>query len=103
MSTATLTPAAERAQRFADFLTTPIPHDENTRRIDTLRAEGHPKWKSVDLTDIPPGWDVGACVNRGLDPGYQAHCTAPRAQPESLPDSEANSAYRRNICAVIGC
>ena len=23
-------------------------------RIDNLRAEGHPKWKSVDLTDIPP-------------------------------------------------
>lgn len=69
--------------------------------IDRLRAEGHPKWKSVDLTDIPPGWDVGACVNRGLDPAYQANCTAP--QPQALPDSEANSAYRRNICAVIGC
>lgn len=69
--------------------------------IDKLRAEGHPKWKGVDLTDIPPGWDIGACVNRGLDPAYQPHCTA--TAPQSLPESEANSAYRRNICAVIGC
>lgn len=71
--------------------------------IDRLRAEGHPKWRSVDLTDIPPGWDVGACVNRGLDPDYRPHCTAPQAPPQALPESEANSAYRRNICAVIGC
>ena len=69
--------------------------------IDRLRSEGHPKWQSVDLTDIPPGWDVGACVNRGLDPGYRPQCAAP--QPQALPESEANSAYRRNICAVIGC
>ncbi len=73
-------------------------------RIDSLRTEGHPKWKSVDLTDIPPGWEVGTCVNRGLEPDYQANCTAPAA-PEAMPDSEAeaNTAYRRNICAVIGC
>ncbi|SNR33554.1 TAXI family TRAP transporter solute-binding subunit [Paracoccus sediminis] len=72
-------------------------------RIDTLRAEGHAKWQSVDLTDIPPGWEVGACVNRGIDPGYVANCTAP-PQPQAVPaDSEANAAYRRNICAVIGC
>lgn len=71
-------------------------------RIDNLRAEGHPKWKSVDLTDIPPGWEVGLCVNRGIDPGYQLNCTAP-APAATMPESEANEAYRRNICAVIGC
>lgn len=70
--------------------------------IDTLRAEGHAKWQSVNLTDIPPGWEVGTCVNRGIDPGYTARCTMP-SQPQSIPDSEANTAYRRNICAVIGC
>lgn len=73
------------------------------RGIDTLRAEGHAKWQSVDLTAIPPGWEVGTCVNRGIDPGYTAHCTAP-SQTQAVPaDSEANEAYRRNICAVIGC
>lgn len=70
-------------------------------RIDSLRTEGHPKWQSVDLTDIPPGWQIGACVNRGISPDYQADCTAPT--PQAMPDSEANAAYRRNICAVIGC
>ena len=70
-------------------------------RIDALRAEGHPKWQSVDLTDIPPGWEIASCVNRGIDPAYQASC-APAA-PQAAPDSAANEAYRRNICAVIGC
>lgn len=69
--------------------------------IDTLRSEGHAKWQSVDLTDLPPGWDISACVNRGLDPDYQPNCTP--VAPEVQPDSEANAAYRRNICAVIGC
>lgn len=69
--------------------------------IDGLRAEGHPKWQSVDLTDIPPGWDIGSCVNRGLDPEYQASCTL--AAPQGMPDSEANAIYRRNICTAIGC
>ncbi|TBN37771.1 TAXI family TRAP transporter solute-binding subunit [Paracoccus subflavus] len=70
-------------------------------RIDTLRAEGHPKWQSVDLTDIPPGWEIASCVNRGIDPAYQTSCVS--ATPQATPDSEANEAYRRNICAVIGC
>lgn len=70
--------------------------------IDRLRAEGHPKWQSVNLTDIPPGWDIGSCVNRGLDPAFHASCT-PQQAPQPTPESAANAAYRRNICAVIGC
>lgn len=69
--------------------------------IDTLRSEGHAKWQSVDLTAIPPGWDISVCVNRGIDPAYQVSC-AP-ATPEIQTDSAANEAYRRNICAVLGC
>lgn len=69
--------------------------------IDTLRSEGHAKWQSVDLTAIPPGWDISTCVNRGIDPDYQPSCTP--VTPEVQPDSEANAAYRRNICAVLGC
>lgn len=72
------------------------------RRIDALRTEGHPKWQTVDLTDIPPGWEVGACVNMGLDPGYALQCPGLAATAAS-PESAANAAYRRNICAVIGC
>lgn len=70
--------------------------------IDTLRREGHAKWQSVDLTAIPPGWDISTCVNRGIDPGYQPSCR-PATTPEPQADSPANEAYRRNICAVIGC
>ncbi|MDO5704849.1 MAG: TAXI family TRAP transporter solute-binding subunit [Paracoccus sp. (in: a-proteobacteria)] len=71
-------------------------------RLDDLRANGHPKWKDVDLADIPPGWDIGSCVNRGIDPGYAMTCTAPAA-PAAAIESEANEAYRRSICAAIGC
>ncbi|MFV0293971.1 MAG: TAXI family TRAP transporter solute-binding subunit [Paracoccus sp. (in: a-proteobacteria)] len=33
--------------------------------IDDLRVNGHPKWQSVDLGDIPPGWEKSECVVRG--------------------------------------
>ncbi len=72
------------------------------RRLDDLRATGHPKWKSVDLSAIPPGWDIAACVNRGISPDYEINCTAPQPVQQDS-ESDANAAYRRNICAVIGC
>jgi len=76
-------------------------------RLPQLQQNGHPKWKNVDLQDIPPGWDIGSCVNAGLQPDYQLECTAPAPAPASedvVPEeSEANRAYREYICATIGC
>lgn len=71
-------------------------------RLPQLQDSGHPKWKSVDLQDIPPGWDIAGCVNAGLQPDYQLQCTPPAASapPE---ESEANRAYRQYICATLGC
>lgn len=43
--------------------------------IDELRQTGHPKWKDIDLTEIPKGWDIGTCVRKGLDPNYKVSCT----------------------------
>lgn len=40
-----------------------------------LKESGHPKWKSVDLTAIPPGWKVGVCVKEGLAADYKPACT----------------------------
>ena len=76
-----------------------------TNRFGELKANGHPKWQQVDLNDLPPGWNISGCVNAGLEPGYQLTCDgdAPVAVTEPAPDSEANSAYRRQICATIGC
>ncbi|MCE6970067.1 MULTISPECIES: TAXI family TRAP transporter solute-binding subunit [Rhodobacterales] len=73
-------------------------------RFQSLQEKGHPKWKQVDLTDIPPGWDIGECVNAGLDSAYRLPCD-PAPAPEAAPtvESEANRAYRRQICAVVGC
>ncbi|MDP9836627.1 TRAP transporter TAXI family solute receptor [Neorhizobium huautlense] len=43
--------------------------------IDELRRTGHPKWKDIDLTEVPKGWEVGMCVRKGLDPTYKVSCT----------------------------
>lgn len=74
-------------------------------RFDALRAEGHPKWGQVDLTDLPPGWEIGSCVNAGLSESYRLACggTAPGAAASDSIESEANAAYRARICARMGC
>lgn len=72
-------------------------------RFPDLQAEGHPKWNQVDLTDIPPGWDIAACVNEGLAPGYTVSCTGGAAAAADANESDANRAYRERICAQIGC
>ncbi len=66
-----------------------------------LQETGHPKWKQVDLNDLPPGWNVSECVNAGLDEAYELPCQGEQPVVEG-PGSEANSAYRQRICAVIG-
>ncbi|SDF39038.1 TAXI family TRAP transporter solute-binding subunit [Limimaricola pyoseonensis] len=71
-------------------------------RFADLKETGHPKWQQVDLTDIPPGWEIGACVNLGLASDYSLECTPP-AMAGPGPASEANAVYRRQICAAIGC
>jgi TRAP transporter TAXI family solute receptor len=82
-----------------------IAHVISTQFRD-LQQGGHPKWQQVDLSDLPPGWDVGSCVNAGLDPGYELRCESADAGSAPLPataESEANLAYRRQICAAVGC
>ncbi len=72
-------------------------------RFSDLQADGHPKWSQVDLTDIPPGWDISACVNEGLAPTYVASCTGGATAAAVEDESDANRAYRERICAQIGC
>lgn len=72
-----------------------------------LQDVGHPKWQSVDLNDVPPGWDIGACVNTGLQQDYALECASPMQPAQSASstsaESAANAAYRRRICESIGC
>ncbi len=73
-------------------------------RFGELQQNGHPKWQSVDLDDIPPGWEVSQCVNAGLSEGHRLSCDGdmPEATGSSI-ESQANEAYRARICAEIGC
>lgn len=70
--------------------------------FDELKRTGHPKWQQVDLNEIPPGWEIGSCVNAGLDPDYVLQCSGVPAAAESL-ESQANEVYRARICNVMGC
>ncbi|NKN37690.1 TAXI family TRAP transporter solute-binding subunit [Agrobacterium sp. a22-2] len=58
--------------------------------LTELEETGHPKWKSVDLTALPPGWQVGSCVKVGLAVDYKPTCTAPATPPAS---TDANEEY----------
>lgn len=44
--------------------------------LEKLQQTGHPKWKTVDLTALPPGWKVGVCVKEGMAMNYKPACTA---------------------------
>lgn len=68
--------------------------------FEQLKKSGHPKWRDVDLGDIPPGWSISNCVNAGLAPDFQSQCRPPEA---AAPESGANAVYRQRICAAIGC
>lgn len=60
--------------------------------LDKLQSSGHPKWKTVDLTAVPPGWKVGVCVREGLAASYKPTCAAPVAAPVTE-DSGENDDY----------
>ncbi|MFM2279897.1 MAG: hypothetical protein RLZZ444_2128 [Pseudomonadota bacterium] len=51
--------------------------------LDKLQSTGHPKWKTVDLTALPPGWKVGVCVKEGMAADYKPACTAKAEAPVS--------------------
>jgi uncharacterized protein len=55
--------------------------------LDELKETGHPKWKTVDLTALPPGWQVGVCVKEGIALDYRTGCEAVPA-PAADGDSE---------------
>ena len=58
--------------------------------LEKLRETGHPKWKTVDLTALPPGWQVGVCVNAGMALDYKVAC---QAQQSADPSTEGNDEY----------
>ena len=43
--------------------------------LEGLKQNGHPKWRDVDLAQLPPGWKVGACVKTGMAVEYKPTCT----------------------------
>ena len=76
-------------------------------RFDQLRASGHPKWRSVDVKDIPPGWEVSPCVLDGLDAGVRVQL--PQAGRDGGArgwaglETEPNRLFLQRVCARMGC
>lgn len=60
--------------------------------LDKLQTTGHPKWKTVDLTAVPPGWKVGVCVKEGLAANYKPTCATPTAEP-ATDEGDENDDY----------
>lgn len=56
--------------------------------LDKLQKTGHPKWKDVDLTALPPGWHVGVCVKAGMALDYKPACKTPEAVTEQPDGNE---------------
>jgi len=57
--------------------------------LDRLKKSGHPKWRDVNLSELPPGWKVGGCVKTGMATGYKLACrTAVTAAPAGKRDEE---------------
>jgi hypothetical protein len=63
--------------------------------LEELKASGHPKWKSVDLTTLPPGWQVGVCVKEGLALDYKLACETPSAAGGGSDDDYLNLLKQR--------
>lgn len=60
--------------------------------LEALQKSGHPKWKTVDLTALPPGWKVGVCVKEGMALDYKPTCVA-QASPAADDQSGDNDDY----------
>lgn len=55
--------------------------------LDELRRSGHhPKWKTINLTEIPKGWEIGACVRKGLEPTYEVSCAQQSSENQQYLD-----------------
>ncbi len=77
-------------------------------RLDELKANGHPKWGSVELGDLPEGWQISPCILQGLDPAYDFTCRRPdgsvvREGAEAEAGDAASALYRQRVCARTGC
>lgn len=71
-------------------------------QFSQLKETGHPKWNNVDLTDIPPGWTIGNCVNRGIAADYTSQCTQRLEDARTPSEPDANVIYREQICKTLG-
>ena len=71
-------------------------------RMGELQRQGHPKWNTIDLMDLPEGWEVAWCVNEGLREDYEFTCGSETPASGTVLEDEANSVYRERICETFG-
>ena len=73
-----------------------------TSRLGELQRQGHPKWRTIDLLDVPEGWEVARCVNDGLREDFEFTCGPAAAAPGVPVEEDANAIYRERICSALG-
>ena len=42
--------------------------------LERLKTIGHPKWRELDLSQLPPGWKVSGCAKTGMNVSYELSC-----------------------------
>lgn len=76
-------------------------------RFERLQETGHPKWSDVNMTELPPGWEVSDCVLDGIRPGYAFTCVRPDGEVIEeggmSDDPQGNELFLKRICDRIGC
>jgi uncharacterized protein len=76
-------------------------------RLDRLAAQGHPAWRGVDVSDLPPDWELSDCALSALAPGYRFACTAPSGGTvvETAPEADAarRAFFLERACALVEC
>nr|WP_280923350.1 TAXI family TRAP transporter solute-binding subunit [Rhizobium halophytocola] len=65
--------------------------------LDTLKQTGHPKWKTVDLSALPPGWQVGSCVEVGMTVDYAPKCTRKPEAPATIGNDQYLDLLRQRL------
>lgn len=73
-----------------------------TTRMGELQRQGHPKWGTVDPTEVPEGWNVSYCVNQGLEEEFEMTCGPAETPPGEVVAEDPNAVYRDRICSTLG-
>lgn len=98
-------PSANAYQSASCRLVSNVSHLILTR-LDTLKADGHPTWRTADLSALPPGALISACALTGVDADFAFTCRHPDGTTTTegaAATADARTLFVQRVCARLGC